>query len=84
MGLVFDVRVVSPCFSGCTGNAERVQVGGEQGCRAKGSAGLNFCLMGLANVLTVRNATEFLRKENIIRYLNIYRLQHQHWYELKN
>lgn len=40
--------------------------------------------MCLANVLTVRNTTKFLRKENIVRFFNIYRLQHQHWYELKN
>lgn len=52
--------------------------------RAKQSTGLNFCLMCLANVLTVRNTTKFLRKENIIRYFNIYSLQHQHWCELKN
>lgn len=40
--------------------------------------------MCFANVLTVRNTTKFHRKENIIRYFNIYRLQHQPWYEFKN
>lgn len=54
-----------------------VRRGGNRGCRAQHRAGLNFSLRCLAEVLTVRNTTEFQRKENIVRYRNIYSLHHQ-------